>query len=107
MILYYRVPGLIASIALVLYIVLVLGAFSAINATLTLSGIAGFLLTVGMAVDANVLIFERTKEELKAGKSVKSSIDAGFHRAYDINIRFKYYNNNCRYSSLFLWFRFC
>ncbi len=81
MILYYRVPGLIADIALVLYVVLVLGTFDAIGATLTLSGIAGFLLTVGMAVDANILIFERMKEELKSGKSIKSSIDAGFHRA--------------------------
>ncbi|MGV8980404.1 protein translocase subunit SecD [Clostridium sp.] len=81
MLLYYRAPGLIADISLILYVVLVLGAFSAVNATLTLAGIAGFLLTVGMAVDANVLIFERIKEELKTGKSIKSSVDAGFHRA--------------------------
>lgn len=81
MLLYYRVPGLIADIALCLYIAIVLGAFSLIGATLTLSGIAGLLLTVGMAVDANVLIFERIKEELKSGKTIKSSIDAGFHRA--------------------------
>jgi preprotein translocase subunit SecD len=81
MILYYRAPGIIASISLVLYVVLVLGTFSAINVTLTLSGIAGFLLTIGMAVDANVLIFERIREELKTGKSIKSSVDAGFHRA--------------------------
>jgi preprotein translocase subunit SecD len=81
MLLYYRVPGLIANIALVLYIILLLGIFSGIGATLTLSGIAGFLLTVGMAVDANVLIIERTKEELKAGKSPRAAIDAGFHRA--------------------------
>lgn len=80
-ILYYRVPGLLASIALICYTLLVLGALALINATLTLSGIAGFLLTIGMAVDANILIFERMKEELKSGKSVKSSIDAGFHRA--------------------------
>lgn len=81
MILYYRLPGIIADIALVLYIILVLLVFSGIDATLTLSGIAGFLLTVGMAVDANVLIFERIKEELKTGKSVKSSVDTGFDRA--------------------------
>lgn len=81
MTLYYRVPGLIASFALALFTVLVLGTFSMIGATLTLAGIAGFLLTVGMAVDANVLIFERVKEELKAGKTVKSAIHAGFHRA--------------------------
>jgi len=81
MLLYYRAPGIIADISLILYVVLVLGAFSSINATLTLAGIAGFLLTVGMAVDANVLIFERIKEELKTGKSIRSSVDAGFHRA--------------------------
>lgn len=81
MLLYYRAPGIVADISLVLYVVLVLGAFTAINATLTLSGIAGFLLTIGMAVDANVLIFERIREELKTGKSVKSSVNAGFHRA--------------------------
>ncbi|MBZ9608109.1 protein translocase subunit SecD [Clostridium estertheticum] len=81
MLLYYRVPGMISGISLILYVVLVLGTFSAINATLTLAGIAGFLLTVGMAVDANVLIFERIREELKTGKSIKASVDAGFHRA--------------------------
>jgi len=81
MMLYYRAPGIIADISLILYVVLVLGTFSAINATLTLAGIAGFLLTVGMAVDANVLIFERIKEELRTGKSIRSSVDAGFHRA--------------------------
>ncbi len=81
MIVYYRVPGLLADIALVLYIVLVLLVFVGINATLTLPGIAGFLLTIGMAVDANVLIFERIKEELKTGKSIKSAVDSGFHRA--------------------------
>ncbi|QGU95026.1 protein translocase subunit SecD [Clostridium bovifaecis] len=81
MIVYYRRPGFMASIALIIYVLLVLGTFSAVKVTLTLSGIAGFLLTVGMAVDANVLIFERIKEELRTGKSVKSSIDAGFSRA--------------------------
>jgi preprotein translocase subunit SecD len=81
MLLYYRAPGIISDISLILYVVLVLGAFSAVNATLTLAGIAGFLLTVGMAVDANVLIFERIKEELKTGRSIKASVDAGFHNA--------------------------
>lgn len=81
MIFNYRVPGLMADIALVIYIMLLLGTFALIKATLTLSGIAGFLLTIGMAVDANVLIFERTKEELRSGKSIRSAIDAGFHRA--------------------------
>lgn len=81
MLLVYRVPGLMADIALVLFTVLVLAAFIAIKATLTLSGIAGLILTIGMAVDANVLIFERFKEELKLGKSVRSAFEAGFHRA--------------------------
>ncbi|KOA21081.1 protein translocase subunit SecD [Clostridium homopropionicum DSM 5847] len=81
MLIYYRGPGLMADIALIFYVVLVLGTFSAVKATLTLSGIAGFLLTVGMAVDANVLIFERIKEELKLGKSIRNAIDAGFGKA--------------------------
>ena len=81
MIIYYRVPGILADIALVLYIILVLLTFTSVNVVLTLPGIAGFLLTIGMAVDANVLIFERIKEELKTGKSVKSAVDSGFHRA--------------------------
>ncbi|MDF2504213.1 MMPL family transporter, partial [Clostridium sp.] len=74
-------PGIMADIALVLYVFLVLLVFSGIGATLTLSGIAGFLLTVGMAVDANVLIFARIKEELKVGKSIKSATKAGFQNA--------------------------
>ncbi|HEY5563324.1 MAG TPA: protein translocase subunit SecD [Clostridiaceae bacterium] len=81
MLLYYRIPGLIANVALAFFILLVLIALSVIHATLTLSGIAGLILTIGMAVDANVLIFERIKEELKSGKSPKSAIEAGFHRA--------------------------
>ncbi|MBU5590974.1 protein translocase subunit SecD [Clostridium sp. MSJ-4] len=81
MIVYYKVPGLLADIALALYILLVLFVFVYIGAVLTLPGIAGFLLTIGMAVDANVLIFERIREELKTGKSIKASIDSGFHRA--------------------------
>lgn len=81
MLLYYRIPGLIADIALIFYIILLLGTFVSMNATLTLSGIAGFLLTIGMAVDANVLIFERIKEELRNGKSVRSAVQTGSHNA--------------------------
>jgi len=81
MMIYYRVPGILADIALILYAVLVLIAFVLLDVTLSLSGIAAFLLTVGMAVDANILIFERMKEELKSGKSIRSALDAGFHRA--------------------------
>jgi len=78
---YYRKPGFLAAIALGFYIYLVLFIFYSIDATLSLPGIAGFLLTIGMAVDANVLIFERIREELKSGSDVKKALDAGFHRA--------------------------
>ncbi len=81
MLFYYRLPGLIAGFSLLVYIMLVLTIFAAIGATLTLPGIAGFILSVGMAVDANVLIFERMKEELKVGKTLRASVESGFHRA--------------------------
>ena len=77
----YRVPGLMADIALVLYTILVLVVYSAIQARLTLAGIAAFLLTVGMAVDANVLMFERIKEELRTGKSIISAVNNGYNKA--------------------------
>lgn len=82
MLLYYRIPGLVANIALIVYILLVLGVFVGLNATLTLPGIAALILSVGMAVDANVIIFERLKEELKAGKTVRAAVDSGFKRAF-------------------------
>ncbi|WP_416198133.1 MAG: Protein translocase subunit SecD [Sporanaerobacter sp.] len=81
MLLYYRIPGLIADVALTIYILLVLFGMQMLNAKLTLPGIAGLILSVGMAVDANVLIFERMKEELRLGKSVGASIESGFKRA--------------------------
>lgn len=81
MIAYYRVPGAVASISLVLYAALILTIMVTLKATLTLPGIAGIVLSVGMAVDANVIIFERIKEELRAGKSLRASIDHGFHKA--------------------------
>lgn len=81
MIVLYRVPGFIASIALSAFILIVLYLFVSIGAVLTLPGIAGLLLTIGMAVDANILIFARIKEELAIGKSVKFSIKAGFNNA--------------------------
>lgn len=77
----YRLPGLVADLALVLFILLDLYVFVAMEGTLTLAGIAGLLLTIGMAVDANVLIFERIKEEIQSGKSIKASVNAGFDRA--------------------------
>jgi len=82
MILYYRLPGFLSAIALVLYITLTLAVSKLMGVTLTLSGIAGMILSVGMAVDANVLIFERMKEELSGGKSIKSAIEEGFLRAW-------------------------
>lgn len=81
MVFYYQLLGLLADFALVIYLLLTLASLNIIGATLTLPGIAGIVLSVGMAVDANVLIFERIKEEIKGGKTVKTSIDAGFHRA--------------------------
>jgi preprotein translocase subunit SecD len=80
---YYRVPGLVADFALIVYALLSLAAFNILEVTLTLPGIAGFILSIGMAVDANVLIFERTREELRAGKTLYKSVEAGFHRAFD------------------------
>lgn len=82
MIFYYRLSGLMASFALIIYVILVLAVFKLIPVTLTLAGIAGFVLSIGMAVDANILIFERFKEELKKGKSLGGSIDEGYHRAW-------------------------
>lgn len=82
MILYYRVPGIIANIALVIYSLLVFSIFKLIPVTLTLAGIAGFILSIGMAVDANILIFERTKEELRIGRTLFAAINAGFDRAF-------------------------
>jgi len=82
LILWYRLPGIIATLALSSYIILSLTAFLLIPVTLTAAGVAGFILSIGMAVDANILIFERTKEELKAGKSLRDAISEGFSRAW-------------------------
>ncbi len=82
MILYYRLPGLVSVIALGIYAVFVLTLFKLVGVTLSLAGIAGFILSIGMAVDANVLIFARMKEEFAAGRSLTSAVDEGFHRAW-------------------------
>ena len=82
MIVYYKLAGLISAIGVIINLVLMLAILSWLNFTLTLPGIAGFILTIGMAVDANVIIYERIKEELRSGKSVKMSISAGFERAF-------------------------
>jgi protein-export membrane protein SecD len=82
MILFYRLPGLLASLALCIYAALVLSLFKLVPITLTLAGIGGFILSIGMAVDANVLIFSRLKEELNQGKSLNQAIEDGFDRAW-------------------------
>ena len=82
MVLYYRLPGLIAGVALSVYATIVLAVFKLLPVTLTLSGIAAFVLSVGMAVDANILIFERMKEELRIGRSLVVALEEGFHRAW-------------------------
>ncbi len=82
MILFYRLPGVLASIALGTYVVIILTFFKLIPVTLTLAGIGGFILSIGMAVDANVLIFSRMREELKLGKSFGQSVEEGFNRAW-------------------------
>ena len=82
MLIVYRIPGLVASIALCFYMVIEALLFSLIRVNLSLPGIAGIILSIGMAVDANVIIFERIKEEMAAGKTVKSAIDSGFKRAF-------------------------
>jgi preprotein translocase subunit SecD len=79
---YYRLPGLIADVSLLIYTLLSLAAFALVGVTLSLPGIAGFILSIGMAVDANVLIFERTREEIRAGNTLYRSVESGFYRAF-------------------------
>jgi preprotein translocase subunit SecD len=82
MVIYYRLPGLLADLALIIYALVNLALYKIIPVTLTLPGITGFILSTGMAVDANILIFERMKEELRAGRTLRAAIDAGFDRAW-------------------------
>lgn len=82
MLVYYRLPGFLADVALAIYAALTFAAFNLVGVTMTLPGFAGFILSIGMAVDANILIFERLKEELRSGKTLRASIDAGFSRAF-------------------------
>ena len=83
MLIYYRLPGVVASFALIYYTLVVLALFRLIPVTLTLAGVAGFVLSIGMAVDANILIFERMKEEMRVGKSLPAAVEAGFGRAWN------------------------
>lgn len=82
MIVYYRLSGVIADFALILNILLLFGAMASLNATLTLPGIAGVILAIGMAVDSNVLMFERIRDELRTGKTPRSAVDSGYHKAF-------------------------
>jgi protein-export membrane protein SecD len=82
MVAYYRLPGVLAALALIFYTLVMYAIFRVIGVTLTLAGVAAFILSVGMAVDANILIFERMKEEIRAGKSLGPAIEAGFNRAW-------------------------
>jgi preprotein translocase subunit SecD len=82
MIIYYRLPGFLASLALIFYAFVVMSIFKLVPVTLTLAGLGGFVLSLGMAVDANVLIFERMKEEIRAGRTLGAAIEAGFKRAW-------------------------
>jgi preprotein translocase subunit SecD len=82
MVAYYRLPGVLASLALIFYTLVVYAVFRTIHVTLTLAGVAAFILSIGMAVDANILIFERMKEEIRAGKTLGPAIEAGFNRAW-------------------------
>jgi preprotein translocase subunit SecD len=82
MILYYRVPGLISVVALLIYTAIVFAIFKLVPVTLTLAGIAGFILSIGMAVDANVLIFARIKEELHQGRALTAAVESGFAHAW-------------------------
>lgn len=82
MVVFYRLPGFLASLSLVIYVAIVLSLFKLIPVTLTLAGIGGFILSIGMAVDANILIFARMKEEIKSGKGLATAIDEGFKRAW-------------------------
>jgi protein-export SecD/SecF family membrane protein len=81
MLLYYRVPGIVADLSLIVYGLIMAGVYILFHVTLTLEGIAAFIISVGMAVDANILIYERLKEELRAGKTLRSSFEAGFRHA--------------------------
>ncbi len=82
MLLYYRLPGLLADIALIIYCILLLGAMKLVNQVLTLPGILAVIISIGMAVDANVIIFERLKEEMRTGKTMRSAVEAAFARAW-------------------------
>jgi len=100
MVIYYKLSGLVANIALILNIVILLGALAAFRATLTLPGIAGIILIIGMSVDANVLIFERIREEIRGGKTARAAIETGYSKAF---LTILDTNANALIASLFLF----
>ncbi len=100
---WYRLPGLIAVLALVLYVIITLALYRLIPVTLSAAGIAGFIISIGMAVDANILIFERTREERARGKSAREAMEAGFSRAWVFDSRCKYRKYHDGDYSLLVW----
>ena len=90
--LYYRLPGILADLALITYALITLMLYKTIPITLTLPGVAGFILSIGMAVDANILIFERLKEELRSGRALQQAIDLGWSRAWPSIRELEYLN---------------
>ena len=101
---WYRFPGLVAVLALAIYTIINLLIFKFLPVTLTAAGIAGFILSIGMAVDANILIFERTKEELRKGKSKADALKEGFHRAWS-SIRDSNLSSHKRFCISILYWR--
>ena len=96
MIAYYRLPGVLAALALIFYALVSYAIFRLIGVTLTLAGVAAYILSIGMAVDANILIFERMKEEIRAGKTLVPAIEAGFNRAWSEHPRLERLFHPCR-----------
>lgn len=107
MIIMYRLPGVVAGVALILYTAIVLITLNAFDITLTLPGIAGIILGIGMAVDANVIIYARIQEEIAAGNSVRASIKSGFSKAVQRNLRWKHHNPDRISRADVAWFRYC
>ena len=105
MLLFYRVSGLIANLSLMAYVIILLFVLKLLDATLTLPGVAGIILSIGMAVDANVLIFEHFKEEVKAGKTLRMAMDSGFKRAFTTIFDSNLTTIICSSSIILLWYR--
>ena len=107
MILVYRLPGLASSLALLIYTEIVLVILNAFDVTLTLPGIAGIILSIGMAVDANVIVFARIREEIATGKSVQTSMKIGFQKAMSAILDGNITTLIASLVLMWLWFRYC